>query len=205
MSTEIRGTLHFLQQENVRLKSENDHLQHEVVRLRRVLRTLGTLNELAASINERTDVMKLLDGILQSALSSIGADDGSLLLIDEETNELAFVVVRGVVREKLVGHRIPMGQGIAGWVAEHAEPVIVKNAQLDKRFSPAVDRAFHFKTRSMLCVPIIHDGRISGVMQVLNKSNRKEFNEADLMLLGLVAQLAGTAIARAESFSMAEA
>lgn len=201
MTGQVRGTLQFLQQENIRLQEENERLQQEIVRLRVILRTFGRLNQLAMSINPQTDVMHLLDQILLSALSSIGADDGSLMLVDHETQELAFVVVHGQVREKLVGHRIPLGVGVAGWVAQHAEPAIIPNVQLDQRFSPRIDRAFQFKTRSMLCVPILDNDRVLGVIQALNKSNRKEFNQTDLMLLNVVSQLAGTAIARAESMS----
>ncbi|MCP4356942.1 MAG: GAF domain-containing protein [Chloroflexi bacterium] len=198
VTNEVRGTFHFLQQENVRLTQENEHLKDEVVRLRLVLRNLGLLQDLAAHISPTTDVMQLLDRIMQAALDSIHADDGSLLLLDPETNELAFVVVHGSVRERLIGHRIPVGEGIVGWVAENRQPVIIANARLDKRFSPRIDKIFHFKTRSVLCVPIIHDNDVKGVIQVLNKSNRQEFNDADMMLLNIVAQLAGDAITNAE-------
>jgi sigma-B regulation protein RsbU (phosphoserine phosphatase) len=96
--------------------------------------------------------------------------------------------------------------GIAGWVAQHAESVIVPNAQTDPRFSPGVDQAFQFKTRSMICVPIIFlvTGRVLGVIQALNKANFKEFVQADLLMLNVVAQLAAAAIARAESVLLGE-
>lgn len=204
MNTEIRGTAHFLQQENIRLQKENERLQQEVVRLRLILRNLGNLNQMTLSIHPETDILLLLDQILQAALDSIQAEDGSLLLVDEDTKELSFVVVHGAVRSKLVGHRIPLGVGIAGWVAQHAESVIVPNVQTDPRFSPGVDQAFQFKTRSLVCVPIVHTGRVLGVIQALNKSNRKEFVNADLLMLNVVAQLAAAAIARAESVLLAE-
>ncbi|MCA9899439.1 MAG: GAF domain-containing protein [Ardenticatenaceae bacterium] len=204
MSTEIRGTAHFIQQENIRLKSENDRLQQEVVRLRLILRNLGNLNQMALSIHPETDILVLLDQILQAALDSIQATDGSLLLVDEDTKELSFVVVHGSVRTQLVGHRIPLGTGIAGWVAQNAESVIVPNVQTDPRFSPRVDQAFHFKTSSLVCVPIVFTGRVLGVIQAVNKSNRKEFVHADLLMLNVVAQLAAAAIARAESILLGD-
>ncbi|MEZ4595001.1 MAG: GAF domain-containing protein [Chloroflexota bacterium] len=204
MSTEIRGTAHFIQQENIRLQKENERLQQEVVRLRLILRNLGNLNQMALAIQPDTDILSLLDQILQAALDSIQAEDGSLMLVDEETGELSFVVVHGAVRTQLVGHRIPLGVGIAGWVAQKAEPAIVPNVQTDPRFSSGVDQAFHFKTRSLVCVPIIYTGRVLGVIQALNKSNRKEFTTADLLMLNVVAQLAAAAIARAESVLLGE-
>ena len=204
MNPEIRGTAHFLQQENIRLQKENESLQQEVVRLRLILRNLGNLNQMALSIHPNTDILKLLDQILQSALDSIQAEDGSLLLVDEETKELSFVVVHGQVRTKLVGHRIPLGMGIAGWVAQHAESLIVDNAQNDPRFSPRIDQASQFRTRSMICVPILLADRVLGVIQALNKSNRKDFSNADMIMLNVVAQLAAAAIARAESILLGE-
>lgn len=204
MSTEIRGTAHFLQQENVRLQQENERLQQEIVRLRLILRNLGNLNQMALSIDLNTDILMVLDQILQAALDSIQAEDGSLLLVDEETKELSFVVVHGQVRTKLVGHRIPLGAGIAGWVAQHAESTIVANVQTDPRFSPQIDQAFQFKTRSLICVPILFNGRVLGVIQALNKSNRKEFVNADLVMLNVVALLAAAAITRAESVLLGE-
>lgn len=204
MSTEIRGTAHFIQQENIRLQQENDRLQQEVVRLRLILRNLGHLNQMALAIHPGTDILDLLDQILQAALDSIQAEDGSLMLVDEETQELSFVVVHGSVRTQLVGHRIPLGAGIAGWVAQNGEAAVVPNVQTDPRFSSQVDQSFHFKTRSLICVPIIFTGRVLGVIQALNKSSRKEFTGADLLMLNVVAQLAAAAIARAESVLLGE-
>lgn len=204
MNTEIRGTAHFLQQENVRLQKENERLQQEVVRLRLILRNLGNLNQMTLSIDSNTDILTLLDQILQAALDSIQAEDGSLLLVDEETKELSFVVVHGQVRTKLVGHRISLGVGIAGWVAQHGESLVIGNVQTDPRFSPQIDQAYQFKTRSMICVPILFNGRVLGVIQALNKSNRKEFVSGDMVMLNVVAQLAATAIARAESILLNE-
>jgi len=204
MNTEIRGTAHFLQQENVRLQKENERLQQEVVRLRLILRNLGNLNQMTLSIDSNTDILTLLDQILQAALDSIQAEDGSLLLVDEETKELSFVVVHGQVRTKLVGHRISLGVGIAGWVAQHGESLVIGNVQTDPRFSPQIDQAYQFKTRSMICVPILFNGRVLGVIQALNKSNRKEFVSGDMVMLNVVAQLAATAIARPESILLNE-
>ena len=199
MASNVRGTFQYLQQENIRLQEENEHFRNEVVRLRLILRTLGKLSQVSTSISKKTDIMQMLDQIMASALICIGADDGTLMLADEETKELAFVVAHGQIGDKLTQYRIPLGQGIAGWVAEHAEPQIIPNVYLDDRFSPQIDQTFQFKTHSMLCVPIVYNEKVLGVIQVLNKSNRKEFNQSDLIMLTIVSQLAATSLARAET------
>ncbi len=198
-ANEVRGTFQYLQQENIRLQEENEHFRDELVRMRLILRTLGKLSQVSMSINQQTDVMQLLDQIMASALICIGADDGTLMLVDEEENELAFVVAHGQIGDKLTQYRIPLGVGIAGWVAEHGKPQIIPNVYNDDRFSPKIDQAFQFKTHSMLCVPIIYNEKVLGIIQVLNKSNRKEFNQADLIMLTIVAQLAADSLARAET------
>lgn len=203
-SAEIRETLRFLQQENIRLQRENQELHEELITLREVVDSLRALQEITARIDVNTNVLHLLERILQSALVSIRASDGSLLLVDDETQELAFVVVYGAVRESLKGYRMPMGEGIAGWVAEHAEPAIIQNARLDPRFSEQVDQSFHFHTHSMICVPIVSGSKVVGVIQALNKANNEEFNRTDLTLLGVVAQLAATAITKAEAAILTE-
>jgi GAF domain-containing protein len=136
------------------------------------------------------DIMTLLDKTLYYAMTVLDAHDGALLLTDEETNELAFILVQGQVREKLPGYRISGGEGIAGWVATHREPVIVNNVRADPRFSSRVDEAFDFRTHSMVCVPLVARGKVLGVIEVLNKSGDREFAEADQDLLSLLAFIA---------------
>jgi GAF domain-containing protein len=75
----------------------------------------------------------------------------------------------------------------------------VRDVRRDPRFYPEVDEVFGFKTRSMVCVPILlDDGRLLGIIEVLNKVSDGEFNQDDLDLILIVAQLAATAMRRAE-------
>lgn len=196
MNTQLRH----LQNENARLKNENWELRDELHKLRQAFLAVSELQEKSEEITPEMDVLVLMDHIMKAAIDSVGASDGSLMLVDEESNELAFVVVHGVARDALTGHRIPIGTGIAGWVAQRGENVIVPNVNLDPRFSHTIDKSFRFRTHSLLCVPIIHEGRTLGVIQAINKVDGKEFNDFDLTLLVVVARLAGAAINRAEVF-----
>lgn len=200
----MHGTLQFLQSENVRLKEEVEELQEEVVSLRLKLRALRTLQEASMNITPHTNVIALLERVLQSALLSIGASDGSLMLVDEERKELVFAVVHGQVKHSLVGHRIPLDTGIAGWVATNKEPLVIEDVQRDHRFSPDVDQSFRFQTRSMVCVPVVDNDRVMGVVQAINKFEERPFNQSDLATMCVAAQLATTAIARAEAVATAQ-
>ena len=187
----------FVQVENVRLQQEIDELRQENVRLRNILSGLQALQSASGKIDEKTNVLRLLDKVLQLSLISINSENGSLLVVDEETKELVFVVVHGMVRESLHGHRIPAGEGVAGWVAETGESVVLDNARQDPRFSFAVDQAFDFYTRSLICVPIVYNERVLGVIQALNKMGDESFEQADIALLGVVAQMAAVAMHKA--------
>ena len=127
------------------------------------------------------------------------ADDGSLLLIDEETDELVFVLVHGAVQETLPGYRFDRQQGIAGWVAEHVEPAIVNNVRSDARFLPELDERSGFVTRSLMAVPLAARGRVLGVIEVLNKRSGKNFTDDDASLLSILATLSASALDYAAS------
>ncbi len=197
MTGPLHDTLRFLQLENARLTDENRELREENQTLRQVLDALRALQDVSASVTPDTNPVGLLDRILQSALTTIQATAGSLLLLDED-GSLVFTVVHGEGRNELTNYRLPPGTGIAGWVAQHLEPVIIPNARLDPRFSPMVDDMFHFETHTLLSVPIATSQKVLGVLNALNKSDNKEFTTADLSLLAVVAQLAASAIERAE-------
>lgn len=187
----------FVQVENVRLQQENEELREENIRLRSILNGLQALQSASGKIDEKTNVLRLLDRVLQLGLISINSENGSLLVVDEDTSELVFVVVHGTVRESLRGYRIPAGQGVAGWVAETGESVVLDNARQDPRFSFEVDQSFDFYTRSLICTPIIYNERVLGVIQALNKQGDEPFEHADIALLGVVGQMAAVAMYKA--------
>lgn len=191
--------LKFVQEEAKRLTDENRDLRVALSALQESVRALSELYLIAQEVDSDTNVVRLLTGILDSALEVLKASDGSLLLIDEETGELVFTVVRGEKAEELEGYRLAKGQGIAGWVTDNRQPQIVLDVRRDPRFFSMVDEAFHFKTRSMVCVPVyLDETRVMGVIEVLNKVSDREFTQDDLNLMLVVAQLAAVAIHRAE-------
>ncbi len=192
-------SLKFLKEEATRLSAENDDLRQEVVALRQSVRALSSLFYVSQHITSKIDVLQLLSEILDTSLQVLKAEDGSIMLVDDESGALVFTVVRGAAADSLVGYRLPPHVGIAGWVADHRQPQVVRDVRRDPRFYPEVDEVFGFKTRSMVCVPVmLDDGRMLGIIEVLNKVSDREFNQDDLDLILIVAQLAATAMRRAE-------
>lgn len=196
---ETRDPLRFLQTEVARLRDENRELKEELTVLRSSVRGMAALQDLIQRVRPQADVLRLLDDLLAAALAVLGATDGSLLLVDEDTGELVFAVVHGKARDRLTGYRLPSGQGIAGWVVASKKPQIVQDVRLEPRFSPLVDQTFGFQTHSLACVPLLDATRVLGVIEAVNKASGREFTLQDHDLLVVVAQLVAVAILRAEA------
>ena len=199
MSTTDARLIRFLQQENVRLKDENQLLNDEVQALRRYVRALQGLQQTVHRFTPEQDVLALLDTTMDCALELLDATDGSLMLVDEETDELVFVLVHGAVRETMTGHRFDRRKGIAGWVAERGEPAIVGNVRTDARFLPEMDERFGFVTRSLVAVPLAARGKVLGVIELLNKRSGEGFTDDDASLLLILAALSASALDYAAS------
>ena len=201
MSTGTGDTklVRFLRQECARLQDEKQLLLDEVYALRRYIRALQDLQETVQYFTPEQDVLALLDETLLCAMALLDTTDGSLMLIDEETDELVFVLVYGVMHEALSGQRFDRHQGIAGWAAEHIEPVIVNNVRSDSRFLPDLDERFRFTTRSLVAVPLAARGRALGVIEVLNKRSGEAFTDDDASLLSILAALSASALDYAAS------
>lgn len=199
MTNQDTQFVRFLQQECSRLKDENQHLADEVRALRRYIAALQEFQETVKRFTPEQDVLTLLDQTMDCGLELLDAGDASLMLVDGDADELVFVLVQGVIRETLPGYRIGRREGIAGWVAEHAEPAIVNAVRTDVRFLPEVDERFGFETRSLVAVPLVARGRVLGVLEVLNKHSGEDFTEDDASLLSILAALAASALDYAAS------
>jgi sigma-B regulation protein RsbU (phosphoserine phosphatase) len=103
----------------------------------------------------------------------------SLFLVDPATHDLVFEMFGGSKVEGLKGLRVRAGNGIIGWVSSHGKPVMVGDAQADRRFLPEVDDATRLKSHSVLCVPILSKGKTVAVLEMLGAS----FTRNDLQLL----------------------
>lgn len=189
----------FLQQECSRLQDEKQLLLDEVHALRRYVRALQDLQETIQRFTPEHDILQLLGETLACSMTLLDTADGSLMLVDEETDELAFVLVHGAARDSLVGQRFDRRKGIAGWAAEHAQPVIVNNVHTDMRFFPEVGERIGFETRSLIAVPLVARGQVLGVIEVINKRSGEDFTEEDASLLSVLATLAASALDYAAS------
>lgn len=136
---------------------------------------------------------ELLTVILDIAKELVGAEGASLLLMDEETDDLIFNIVQGGCGE-IKGDRLPKGVGIAGHVAQSGEAIIVNDAQNDPRFFKEIDDKYNFHTRNIIAVPMKVMNRLVGVLEAINSVERECFDEWDMKLMNYLAELAAIAI-----------
>lgn len=125
----------------------------------------------------------------------------SLFLRDGKTGDLTFAVVVGTASGKLSGRRLPRGTGIAGWIAERQEALIIQDVSTDPRFDPEADRSSGFETRSIIGVPLVFKGRTFGVIELVNKLNGQSFSPLELKMLTVIADFTAIAIEKSYYFS----
>ncbi len=164
------------------------------------LNHMGVFYQVGQALVTTFDLNKFLSDTMQLAAEVIDAGAASLMLIDEERQELFFEVSHGSRWQMLREQRIPLDEGIAGWVARNGHPVIVNDARTDPRFSHRVDVRTGFLTQSIAAVPLKIKGRIIGVLEVLNKYSGAGFNEEDIRLMSSIAAQATIAIENARLY-----
>jgi GAF domain-containing protein len=191
-------TMRYLQKENVRLRSDNGSLQEYVARLLNAIKSLTELQDRLDTISPETNVYNLIKQILSLAMDAVSSENGTLMLVDEETRELVFVEVIGDARDALLHYRLKEGEGIAGWVVTNRKARLAEDARKDQEFSPRVDGVTGFHTQSVICVPLVDGDRAIGAIEVINTKSGQSFAEADKEILQLVGRLASVAIVLAE-------
>jgi sigma-B regulation protein RsbU (phosphoserine phosphatase) len=159
-----------------------------------LLEEASTLMEISRAIESGKDIQSLLEFIMEKCMLVMRAEAASLMLMTEDDNELEFKVALGPKGKIVKSFRLPIGKGIAGWVAKEAKPLLIPDAYNDERFDSSFDEKSGFRTKSILCVPMLYNNRVIGVAQALNRFDDKPFNEDDLRTFTIFAGQAALAI-----------
>jgi GAF domain-containing protein len=136
----------------------------------------------------------LLQSIVEAARAIFSARAASIFLHDEETDELVFEAVAGESAGELIGTRIPSSTGIAGWVLVTRQPLVLDDLENDPRFARDVAERTGYVPKGLMAVPLLHDERALGVLQVLDRPQDVRFTLAEMELLGLFASQAAIAL-----------
>jgi GAF domain-containing protein len=136
----------------------------------------------------------LLAAIVEVARSIFGARASSILLLDEQTEELVFEAVVGEGEDELLGMRFPAGKGIAGWVLATRTPLVIEDVQQDPRFASDVAEGTGYVPSGLMAAPLLHDEQALGVLEVLDRPGQSLFSLQEMELLGLFANQASIAV-----------
>lgn len=173
--------------------------QAELIQLaQRKIQELSLINQVSGAVSSTLDLDELLDIAVEQSMLAVGADTGSLMLVNEDTNRLEIVASRGLP-QKLVEHTSQeVGSSVAGWVAEHGESVLVTNAHTDTRFRMPF---FRDDISSAASVPLKSKNQVIGVLNVNTTQPDRKFDERDLELLETVANELAVAIDNARLYA----
>jgi signal transduction histidine kinase len=167
-------------------------------------RQMKALNDISSRLaSEFENLDALLQVITESAIEILRGEAGSLLLREDNSNDLIFQLAVGGAGDELVGSRIPAGSGIAGTVVETGRHVIVNDTSHDTRWYGDINtdsQPQRFSSRAILAVPLTTREGVIGVLEVINKRDGTPFVEDDVNLLTAFAGQAAVAIENARLF-----
>ena len=156
--------------------------------------SIDRLKEISTWVSSVQDLDQLLELIIETATRMMDAKASSLLLLDPKTQRLYFKVATGEKKDDVKQFEIEMGQGIAGYVAQTGEPLLIPNVSEDPRWYKEISESIGFETRSIACVPMKLRGDTIGVVEIIDKADGSAITGEDLKRLSVFAELAAVGI-----------
>ena len=163
-------------------------------------RARQALVDASVTLNSLLSLPELLEAIMKTASQLLEAETTSLMMVDESQREFTFAVATGDAPNRMADSRVPLDQGIAGWVLQNGQPAIVNDVSKDPRFYADLDRRSGFTTRSLLAVPLKVRDKAIGVVEVINKRGNAGFSPRDQDLATALAAQAAVAIENARLY-----
>ncbi len=167
-------------------------------------RELETILRFTALINSSLRIEDVLNYAMEWAEEFMDAEASTVYELDEEKSELFIRIARGAKKESVETIKFELGKGISGHVVQTGQPMVIQDVRKEKRFSPKFDSITGFRTRSMICVPLILRGKTIGALQVLNKKSGDLFTQIDVELLTTMSQQIAVAMENAKLYRRLE-
>jgi PAS domain S-box-containing protein len=168
--------------------------------LQRRNRELAALNAVGDVITSTLDLRTMQNLIVDKAVELLQAEAGLLWLVDQDTGELVCEVTADPDSADLVGKHLSPGTGVVGAAVQEERPIIVGEAQADRRWYRGFDDQTAFTTRSIIAVPMVSRGRTIGAIELLNRRDGVSFTDDDERLLAAIGQQIGVAVENARLF-----
>ncbi|MCM3611958.1 HD domain-containing protein [Planococcus sp. MERTA32b] len=158
------------------------------------------LLEAAKQLNSNLEIEEVFQNILLQMVTMIGAEAGTLWVLEQDGEEIKVVAAYGESADKIVNIRLKKDEGIAGKVIMSGEPVLIRNVKEHPDWSNRVDESSGFVTKSMITVPLTVKGKVLGSLQLLNKKQCDYFNEADVSLAVALASQSAMALHNSQMY-----
>ncbi|MCP4649603.1 MAG: GAF domain-containing sensor histidine kinase [PVC group bacterium] len=162
--------------------------------------TIDTLYKINKFLGYIDDLNRLLTLIMQEASKAVTAEASSIAIYDQDEKNLKFTVALGEKGEQIKTIKIELGQGVIGAAARDMKPVNIADVTKHENLNANIDKKTGFKTKSVLAVPIMHNWKLIGALEVINKKNADYFSRQDEELLEIIAGQAAIAIENAKLY-----
>jgi diguanylate cyclase (GGDEF)-like protein len=177
-----------------------DRRQFEVIESRQ-MDHLRVFHDVARALTSSLELEEILGAIMDKMAQFFGPERWSMLMVDDVANELYYAIAVGENAESLKGLRVPMGEGVAGWVASTGNPLVVPDVALDPHWSAFALKHPDLKIKSIACVPVRSGNKTLGVIQLLN-SKLDLLSEYSISFLRILCDYAAIAIQNARSMTL---
>ena len=177
-----------------------DRRSFEVIESRQ-MDHLRVFHDVARALTASLELEEILGAIMDKMAQFFGPERWSMLMVDDKSNELYYAIAVGENAESLRGLRVPMGEGVAGWVASTGNPLVVPDVALDPHWSAFASKHPDLKIKSIACVPVRSGNKTLGVIQLLN-SKLDLLSEYSISFLRILCDYAAIAIQNARSMTL---
>lgn len=177
-----------------------DRRSFEVIESRQ-MDHLRVFHDVARALTSSLELEEILGAIMDKMAQFFGPERWSMLMVDDKCGELYYAIAVGENAESLKGLRVPLGEGVAGWVASTGNPLVVPDVALDPHWSAFANKHPDLKIKSIACVPVRSGNKTLGVIQLLN-SKLDLLSEYSISFLRILCDYAAIAIQNARSMTL---
>jgi diguanylate cyclase (GGDEF)-like protein len=177
-----------------------DRRSFEVIESRQ-MDHLRVFHDVARALTSSLELEEILGAIMDKMAQFFGPERWSMLMVDDKSGELYYAIAVGENAESLKGLRVPLGEGVAGWVASTGNPLVVPDVALDPHWSAFANKHPDLKIKSIACVPVRSGNKTLGVIQLLN-SKLDLLSEYSISFLRILCDYAAIAIQNARSMTL---
>jgi diguanylate cyclase (GGDEF)-like protein len=180
--------------------------EKDLIQLRRLVKIrekeLSLFRKISKALTSSLEFDRVLHLLMDHIQKMVSAENWSVLLLDQNARDLYFDLVKGRAPEETRSHRLRIGEGGAGWVAETGQPLIMTEVSKDPRFPEGIDRFTQREVHSVLYTPLINNKKIVGILEWINYKKGGSFTRKDLETVGLWTDLVTVVVERANLYQV---